>query len=161
MNILFVCTGNISRSFLAEKLFKNEVATLKLVNICTQSVGLFAYPGNQPDPVMVDYLSKKKIPVERHEARQITKECVDWADLILVMEKGHLKMIEESWPEVKGKVELLGKLASEGQHKDDVIDPFGKSPYHYRLAQAQITMAIRALVQRLILGQNKEQNAQN
>jgi hypothetical protein len=58
-------------------------------------------------------------------------------------------------------VELLGKLISEGQHKDDVIDPFGKFLYHYRLAQAQITMAISALVKRLILGQNKEQNAQN
>ncbi len=161
MNILFVCTGNISRSFLAEKLLKNEVATLKLMNICTLSVGLFAYPGSQPDPIMVDYLSKRGIPEERHEAKQITKEHVEWSDLILVMEKGHARMIEESWPEVKGKVELLGQLASEGQHKDDVIDPFGKSPYHYRLAQAQITMAIHSLVKRLISDQDKDPNAQN
>lgn len=74
MNILFVCTANVSRSFLAEKLLKNEVERLRLDNISILSVGLFAYPGNPPDPKMVDYLSEKGIPVERHEATQIKIE---------------------------------------------------------------------------------------
>jgi protein-tyrosine-phosphatase len=68
------------------------------MNIYTLSVGLFAYPSSWPDPIMGDYLSKSGIPVERHEAKQITKEPVGWVDLILVMEKGHARMIEESWP---------------------------------------------------------------
>lgn len=161
MNILFVCSGNVSRSFLAEMLFKNEVEMLEIDNISSSSAGLFALPGNPPDLKMVEYLSNKGIPNERHEARPVTKEDMDWADLILVMEKDHEKMIEESWPDVIGKVELLGKFASEGQPADDIIDPFGRSPYHYRVAQSQITLAIRSLIKSILSDQLKDPNAQN
>jgi protein-tyrosine phosphatase len=149
MNILFVCSGNISRSFLADMLFKHEIESHKMDNIYSSSAGLFASQGSPPDPKMVDYLLKKEIPVKRHEARQISRQDVEWADHILVMEKEHERMIEASWPDVKEKVELLGRFASGVQVADDVIDPFGRSPYHYRLAQSQITLAMRSLVKSL------------
>ena len=74
MNILFVCTGNVSRSFLAHKLLENEIQVHELHDVSVSSAGLYAYPGNPPDPKIVDYLLKKGIRVERHEARQIAKE---------------------------------------------------------------------------------------
>jgi protein-tyrosine phosphatase len=150
MNILFVCSGNVSRSFLAEMLLKNEVELNNLNNVSVSSAGLLAYPGNPSDPRMVEYLSKTGIPVKQHKSRQITEEDMDWADLILVMEKDHVKMIERSWPEITGKVELLGKFISEGPGADDIIDPYGGSPYHYRLAQSQIILAIRSLVKKFL-----------
>lgn len=154
MNILIVCSGNVSRSFMAEMLLRNETEQLKLDNISISSAGLFAYPGSPPDPKMVEYLSAMGVSIKGHEARQITKDDVDWADLILVMEAEHAAMIERLWPEVKGKVELLGKYVSEGQTVvDDIPDPFGKSSYHYRLAQAQITLAIRGFVKKVLLDQ--------
>ncbi len=151
MNILFVCSGNISRSFLAEILLKNEIEPLKLDNMSISSAGLFVFPGNPPDPKMVEYLLKMRIPIKSHQARQIIKEDVDWADIILVMERDHAREIERLWPKVKGKVELLGKYISEGQNVDDVVDPFGKSSYYYRLAQSQITLAIRSFVKKVLL----------
>jgi protein-tyrosine phosphatase len=150
MNILFVCTGNVSRSLLAHKLLENEIEVHNLYDISVSSAGLYAYPGSPPDPKIVDYLLQKGIRVERHEARQITEEDVDWADHILVMERDHAKILEKKWPGAKDKVELFGKFASGGLGEDEIIDPFGKSPYHYRLAQAQITLAIESLVKRLI-----------
>jgi len=156
MNILFVCSGNISRSFLAEMLLKNEIARLKTDDISIASAGLFAYPGNPPDPDMVDFLTRMEITVKKHAAKQIAKQDVDWADLIIVMEKDHAAGINKMWPEVKGKVELLGSLILEGQNPDDIIDPFGKSTYHYRLVQAQISLAIKNLVKRL--GLSKRNN---
>lgn len=135
-------------------LLRNETEQLKLDNISISSAGLFAYPGSPPDPKMVEYLSAMGVSIKGHEARQITKDDVDWADLILVMEAEHAAMIERLWPEVKGKVELLGKYVSEGQTVvDDIPDPFGKSSYHYRLAQAQITLAIRGFVKKVLLDQ--------
>jgi protein-tyrosine phosphatase len=154
MNILFVCTGNVSRSFMAEMLLRNEIEQLRLDNISVSSAGLFAYPGSPPDPKMVDYLLKMGISTKSHEAKQIMKDDVDWADLILVMEREHAAMVERSWPEATGRVELLGMFVSDGQTVvDDIPDPFGKSSYHYRLAQAQITMAIRSFVKRVLLDQ--------
>jgi len=150
MNILFVCSGNISRSFLAEILLKNEIETLKEDRISVASAGLYAYPGSPPDRKMIEYLSKIGITAKNHEARQITKQNVDWADLILVMEKEHKAALKELWPAIGDKVKRLGRFISEDQKADDIIDPFGRSPYHYRLAQSQITLAIQNLLKSIV-----------
>ena len=71
MNILFVCSGNVSRSFLAHKLLENEIETHNLYNISVSSAGVWAYPGNRPDPKIVEHLLQKGIRVKKHEARQI------------------------------------------------------------------------------------------
>lgn len=149
MNVLFICSGNVSRSFMAEMLFKDEIRRHNLRNISVSSAGLYAYPGNPSDSQMIDYLTKKNIPIDKFEARQTTKRDVDWADLIFVMEKSHEKTMEDMWPDAKGKIERLGKFAAHDPNVDDIIDPFGKSPYYYRLAQAQITLAIKTLVTKL------------
>ncbi|MFZ7111255.1 MAG: hypothetical protein ACOWYE_06190 [Desulfatiglandales bacterium] len=149
MNILFVCTGNISRSFLAEVLLRREIQTKSLKGSSVASAGLDAYPGSPPDPVIVNYLEERGVPIPRHEARTMTKRDTEWADLILVMEKGHALMIEQWWPDAKGKVELLLKYALLDPGVDEVLDPFGKTTYHYRLAETQIEMAVKSLAERL------------
>ena len=125
MNILFVCTGNISRSYLASMLLRDEVSKHNLNNIVIESAGTSAYPGYSGDPKMVEYLLEIGVPVDDHQTRQIQEEHVEWADLILVMEKRHRSFIEEQWPEQKDKVELLGKYISLDMAEDDVVDPYG------------------------------------
>jgi protein-tyrosine-phosphatase len=152
MNILFVCTGNVSRSYLAEMLLKHEVEKADISNILVSSRGLFAYPGSSPDPHMVDYLQEKGIETGYHEARQLRKEDIDWADLILAMEREQKEIIEGRWPEAVGKVDLLGRYNSNGSLVDDIMDPFGMSLYHYRLSQAQIAFAVESLVKKVLTG---------
>ena len=43
MNILFVCSGNISRSFLAQRLLENELASMAVEGVTVASAGLHAY----------------------------------------------------------------------------------------------------------------------
>jgi len=150
INILFVCTGNISRSFLAERLLKNEMSINGVKNVAVTSVGVAAYPDTPGDPEMVVFLKKMGIYADGHKARMITKKDVDWADIVLVMEKGHKETIEKKWPEEKEKIHLLGRYISSGQIVDDILDPFGKSLYHYRAAQSQITLAVRSLLKQII-----------
>ena len=51
-----------------------------------------------------------------------------------------------SWPQAAGKVDLLGRYVSMDHTSDDVIDPFGKTLYHYRLAQSQIELGVKNFV---------------
>lgn len=134
---------------MAEMLLKNEIKRHRLNNISVASAGTFAYPGGSADGEMINYLSKTGIPVEKFESRPLTGKEVAWADLILVMEKEHLRIIEDQWPDVMDKVELLAGYIAPDQAEDDIIDPFGRSPYHYRLAQSQITLAVRSLAGKL------------
>jgi protein-tyrosine phosphatase len=149
MNILFVCSGNVSRSFLAEALLKSELKALKIDEVSVSSAGLYAFPGSPPDPEMTAYLASTGVSFEPHEARQMSKQEADWADLILVMERRHEADVEKLWPEVKPKIHLLGKFVA-GVWEDDILDPFGKSPYHYRLAQSQIALAVKSLAKWLM-----------
>ena len=144
---------------MAEMLLKNGIKRHRLNNISVASAGTFAYPGGSADGEMINYLFKTGILVENFESRPLTGKEVAWADLILVMEKEHLRIIEDQWPLAKDKVELLAGYISPDQIDDDIIDPFGRSPYHYRLAQSQITLAVKSLIKKLIADNTKNQNA--
>ena len=149
MNILFICTANISRSFLAEMLFRHEIKRQNLRDIFVSSAGIDAAPGYPPDSKMIEYLLDKNIRVEDHASRQVRQEDVDGADRIFVMEKKQADDIIRRWPQAAEKLELLGSYVSVDSGADDIIDPYGRSPYHYRLAQAQISLAIEKIVQNL------------
>jgi protein-tyrosine-phosphatase len=149
MNILFVCSANICRSFLAEMLTRDEIEARNLENISVASAGLFAQPGSPPDPEMIKYLKEIGISVNEHLSRKIEKEDVDWADHILVMEKMHADLIRETWPEAGEKVEPLGAYISRPEMVDDIIDPYNRTSFHYRLVQSQITLALKAFLQKI------------
>ena len=147
MNVLLVCSANISRSFLAEHLMRHEIKQRQINSIKVRSAGVYANPGYPPDPNMVDYLKDMNIVFGAHESRRIEQEDIVWADHILVMESDHAAEIVRMWPEAGDKVDLLGRFVSGGQAADDVIDPYGRSPYHYRLAQAQVSLGVKNFIE--------------
>jgi len=77
MKILFVCTANISRSFLAEQLFNHEIARLNLDHVSCTSAGISALPGYPPDPRMVDFLHEQGKTIKEHRSKPVTKNLID------------------------------------------------------------------------------------
>lgn len=149
MNILFVCTGNISRSFLAKAILLNELKKNGIKDIEVSSSGTGAYPGTPADPEMVEFLREKDIPIPEHASKLVSDEEIKWADMILVMERSHHNRLVKTWPESAGKVEMLGRYVAPDQPDDEIIDPYGRSSYHYRLVQAQIGLAVSNLFKAL------------
>lgn len=150
MNILFVCTGNVSRSYLAEMLLEHEIGDRRLHGIYVSSAGILDNEGMPADPLMIDYLTKLKIPADEHSSRKICKKDIEWADRIYVMENRHREYIHELWPEADSRVERLGRYIDPDQVEDDIIDPYGKAPYYYRVAQEQIAAAVKNLYMSLV-----------
>jgi protein-tyrosine phosphatase len=149
MNILFVCTANVSRSFLAEHLFRHELLHLGLSGVAVSSAGVADFAGSPPDSKMVEFLSKQKIPFEKTGARVIEPEQMVWADRVLVMEEEHAEFLREIFPESAEKVGLLGAYVPPGDPTAEIADPYGLSAYHYRTTISQITLAVKNLVQEL------------
>ena len=130
-------------------LLKHELAQNNIRGIQTASAGILDNEGMPADPAMIDYLAELDIPAEDHLSRTITEKDVEWADHIFVMENRHREYIHEYWPDADYKVERLGKYIAPDQAEDDIIDPYGKANYYYRVAQSQIASAIKTLLNKL------------
>ena len=87
LKILFVCTGNICRSPLAEGIFLDYIALNKMSHkFEVDSAGTASYHvGSLADLRSINTAEKHSITL-KHIARQITKTDLDYYDFVMVMD---------------------------------------------------------------------------
>jgi len=95
--VLFVCTGNICRSPLAEKLFRARLAERPWSSITTSSAGLHAVVGAsmEPEPLAIT-LRHHGDPA--HSATQLTAQAARSASLILTMTREQRSELSQEYP---------------------------------------------------------------
>lgn len=120
-NILIVCVGNICRSPMAEAILKYDAEQAGLP-LSISSAGIGALQGRPADQHVQAILQDKNIDCSSHRAKQLTREMLTAADLVLVMENEHRKEIERFFPSACGKVHLLAKWQNV-----EIPDPYKKS----------------------------------
>lgn len=106
---------------MGEALLKQALADAGKAGCEVSSAGLGALVGHPPDEVACQLMLEKGIDISGYRARQINKELIRKADLILVMEAVHKSAIEENEPSAKGKIFRLGEWG-----KFDIVDPYKK-----------------------------------
>ena len=123
MRILFVCTGNICRSPMAEALLKDLLQREGLKGIEVSSGGIYALAGEEVPMACRKILARRGIDITGHRGRQLDRSMMEEADLILVMEVRQLDWIRSLISDPERKVFLLGEFAPGGG--DEIADPFG------------------------------------
>lgn len=116
-NILFVCVGNICRSPSAEVMLRHLVAGK---GVQVSSAGLGALVDHGIDATAQELLLEQGLDGVDHRARQINGAILSSADLVLTMERKHIRRIAEIAPEASGKTFLLGKW----QQEREIPDPY-------------------------------------
>jgi protein-tyrosine phosphatase len=95
LRVLFVCTGNICRSAIAEQVFR---ARYRGENIEFSSAGVGALVGRGM-PEQAAEISRKLGGVpDAHAARQITKEMIAESDLVIALSREHRSEIVRTHP---------------------------------------------------------------
>jgi protein-tyrosine phosphatase len=141
-HILVVCVGNICRSPMAEALLRNALRGQEEITV--ESAGLGALVGNPASDYAVELMDERGIDISSHRAQQLTPDLVSKADLILVMESGHRRVIDENDITARGKVHRLG----EWQDKD-IDDPYRQEKTAFIEALADIESGIASWVEKL------------
>jgi len=129
--VLFVCTGNICRSPMAEGILKDliidEFDRRRIVlPIEVASAGTHAYGGHPASRHAVDVAKAHDINLTFHRSRHLASNLVNASDLILTMESAHRELINSQWPHASHVHELKRYMRETGLDFDaDVLDPIG------------------------------------
>lgn len=122
--ILFVCTGNQIRSPLSAAIFLRCLNESGFQDCCrVESAGTWALSGLS-DPLARETALRMGLDIEEHRSKLITRDILMKACLVIVMEQGQKEALEVEYPQVRGKVRLLSRLAGEPSY--DIPDPSGQ-----------------------------------
>ncbi|MDH7499078.1 MAG: low molecular weight protein arginine phosphatase [candidate division NC10 bacterium] len=147
MKVLFVCTGNICRSPMAEAILRDLLRREGLQGIEVGSAGLYALAGEEAPAISQRLLGQRGIDLSGHRGRQLDRAQIEEADLILVMDRYQLVLLESLFPQSKGKVFPLRQFAEDGG--GEIEDPFGGDEEEYRLCLRRIEECMPGLLKRI------------
>ncbi|MFZ0506150.1 MAG: serine hydroxymethyltransferase [Chthoniobacterales bacterium] len=142
--ILFVCTGNVCRSPMAEGLF--ERMTAERADLRVLSAGVSTYPGQPPSAHAVEVLEELGVDISQHRSKPISEKVIEEADWIIAMTRSHLDSIIYLFPRAAEKVYLLREFEP-GATSLDVADPIGMGLEAYRAAREIIRHSLPGLMQ--------------
>jgi protein-tyrosine phosphatase len=158
LHVLFVCTGNICRSPVAERLAAAYSARFQVPELRTSSAGIRAVIAHPIHPDAALVLEKLGGDVSNFAARQLTSRIASNADLVLTMTRAHRNAVLELAPKQLHRTFTLceaARLASEWNarnvadlaalrphltaHKlSDIPDPIGQSAEFFAMVGSQI-----------------------
>lgn len=154
-NVLFLCSGNTSRSPGAEyiaKWLKETKFRDGLKDINFDSAGLYSY-FKTPREGTANYLNDKGIDFSDFEGKQIDEELLKRQNLILGFEyKWHIRKFKRKFKNIKNlddKVFLLFDFIGE---KDDIEipDPIDFEPEEYQKVMEKIEYGVEKALKKII-----------
>jgi protein-tyrosine phosphatase len=144
LSIVFVCTGNICRSPIAEKVFAHELARAGLADgVSVTSAGTGGWHvGGPADDRAAALLRAEGYPHE-HVARQVDAEQLG-ADLIVALDDSHRRDLQRLVPE-PDRVRLLRSFDPDADGTD-VADPYYGDDAGFTTTVEQVRAAVPGLL---------------
>jgi protein-tyrosine phosphatase len=153
IKVLFVCTGNICRSPLAHAVFEQEARRRGLV-VEAESAGIHRYHiGENADHRTRGVARDHGYPFD-HAARQVTSSDIDSYDLVLAMDRSHLRdLLALAGPDRKHKVRLYRFWDPLGGEGAEVPDPYYGDRHDFEEVQTLVERTTQGILDALATGE--------
>ena len=147
-HVIFICTGNICRSAMADGYLKYRLKQLKKdKEIIVTSAGTHALQGEESPINAKRAIEKYGANIESHKATRLENSQLKEADYILVMTQRHKQDVIRRYPDLKGKIRLLGEYAKDKEY-DEIDDPWGYNFNVYQNCAKEIVDSIEGFIQK-------------
>ena len=151
IRILFVCTGNVCRSPMAEGLLcKLLRGGERQEDFVVGSAGTSAMEGSPATASSVEVCAERGIDISGHISRAITREMIDSADLILTMEAGHRQRVLALVPDAAEKCFVITKYAGGSRGAIGILDPIGQPKEEYEVTFREIQASVEAAMPKIL-----------
>lgn len=145
--VLVVCTANICRSPMAERLLLHALAAEKppLNKLKVVSAGVAAGVGSPATENSVSAMKKVGIDISDHQSQPLTQELLDKALAVFCMTETHRALIELQFGRVPANVHLFREFIAEDADAE-IPDPYGQNYQSYVSSRDSMVEAIPSLV---------------
>ena len=135
-SILFVCTGNICRSPLAEAQLRDYAEKQGVAGrLDISSAGTHAWDGNPATHEAREAAHLNNLDLSSHRAREVRRSIMNDSGYVIAMTQRHHQWLLKEFPEHENKIYLAllfpRGLKGESPEVTDVPDPIGESVEFY------------------------------
>lgn len=148
-DFVFVCTGNICRSPMAEGLMRHRLEEMGVTSANISSMGVHGLEDAPPTAAAQQVCEENGFDIAAHRSRPIVVEEIQDADLVFCMEPMHQKFLHTYFPWHKDTIVLLAAWPGKPNRKSIVKDPMGKPIAFYRKIFEQIAGHVDRVIQNL------------
>ena len=145
--ILVLCKGNICRSPFADR-YLIRASLQRGLDLKVSSAGLDAENGQTAYPLAISVSKSFGVDLNHHRTRALTKELVENADVVLVMDPAQRQQLVGRFPKLRDKTYLLGHFSRE-HPATEIADPYGGSVSEFAQCYDLITSACDGLLDHL------------
>ena len=144
--VLFVCTANVCRSPMAERLFARAVDEANLSKkIHSYSAGLSAMDGDNASQNSIDACEELGIDLTDHRSTGLSRTSLQEASAIFCMTESHRALINMYFELPEGYPIFLMREFVEDESKE-LPDPYGQNIDVYRQCRERMLEAMPSLI---------------